>query len=400
MITRIRAKNFKCLKYLDIPFKGLTVLTGLNGSGKSSVIQAILYLRQCVLNANRDGSFVSLRDGSLRFTNAGDVSYQFSSDGKVTVEVGGVADGEAGREALNYVFEDSLHDVALERIKVRESDDQVPSKSMVDSFASVKRLVSNRLGPTDMHRYLESEVRARDIGDAGENAVAYLLAYGAEDVMPELIAKDKYNRDSKGLLQQVGAWLRTVSRGVSVFVDSAAKSDTSIPLYFRYGSGASDRKFRPTNVGAGLSVVLPVLVLLLSSKRGDCVIIENPESDLHPKGQSELARLIAKAAQAGVQIILETHSDHIVNGIRVATKKKEISSDNVNIVFFRKVIDAEGTAEEEQYSDYDVIELDDNGTLSLYPADFLEEWGKLLDQLLDDEFVDDSEDSGDDSMPE
>ena len=109
MITRIRAKNFKCLKHLDLPLKGLTVLTGLNGSGKSSVIQAILYMRQCVMNATRDDSFVSVREGGLHFTNAGDVSYQFSSDGEVKVVVGCVVGSKTGSEALNYVFKDSLH---------------------------------------------------------------------------------------------------------------------------------------------------------------------------------------------------------------------------------------------------------------------------------------------------
>ena len=106
-------------------------------------------------------------------------------------------------------------------------------------------------------------------------------------------------------------------------------------------------------------------------------------------------------AETGRQLFIETHSDHIVNGIRVAIKKKEMPSGNVNIVFFRKMIDAEGTESEEQYSDYDVIEMDDNGTLSKCPADFMEEWGRLLDQLLEEDTTnDDSEDSGDDGISE
>lgn len=398
MIKRIKAEKFKCLNHLDIPLQGLTILAGLNGSGKSSVIQAIQYMRQCVQNAERGKSSVDLRKRGLHFINAEDVFYQFSSEADVEVLVGAEADGESGTEELNYVFECNSGNASLNKLELQEQRNLAPSKSMIDSFSNVKMLVSNRIGPTNMHAYLESDVRARDIGDAGENAVAYLYAYGDEDVMPEFIQKDEYSKNSKSLLQQVGAWLRKVSRGVSVFVDSVGKTDTYIPLYFKYGSGPSDRKFRPTSVGAGLSIVLPVLVLLLSAKKGDCLIIENPESDLHPRGQAELAKLIAKAAQAGVQVIIETHSDHIVNGIRVAVKKGIVSSQKVNIVFFRKVINAEGLATEEQYSDYDNIELDGNGSLSRYPSDFMEEWGRLMDLLLEDGAIGESEESADDCI--
>ena len=401
MITRIKAENFKCFKRLDLPLRNLTVLAGLNGSGKSSVMQAIFYMRHCVQRAGRGVSSVLLRDHGLHFVNAGDVFYQFSPDGAERVLVGAESDGDAGKEALNYEFVANPEVAPLDKIEVKELDNRAPSKSMHDSFSSVKRLAPNRIGPTDLHAYLESEVRAKDIGERGENAVACLFAYGDDPVLPQLVLKDKYNRESLCLLPQVGAWLRKVSPGVSLLIDSAGKTDASVPLYFKYGSGPSAKKFRPTNVGAGLSVVLPVLVLLLSAKKGDCLIIEDPESDLHPKGQAELARLIAKAAQVGVQIILETHSDHIVNGIRVAVKKGDVSSDKVNIAFFRKVIEAEGTAEEEQYSNCDLIELDENGTLSRYPADFMAEWGLLLDQLLEDDVPNGAgESSDDDDIPE
>lgn len=387
MITRIKAENFKCFKQLDIPLKNLTVLAGLNGSGKSSVIQALVYMRQCVKRSEKGVSSVSLRDQGLHFVNADDIYYQFSPAVQGQVRVGAETGGGEAGEALCYVVNANPGTLSLEKIEVAEVNNRVPSSSMLTSFRNVKRLVSNRLGPTDAHDYLESEVRAKNIGEMGENAVAYLLAYGDEPVLPQLLRKDKYNRDSLSLLPQVGTWLRKVSPGVSLFIDSAGKTDTHVPLYFKYGSGPSSKKFRPTNVGAGLSISLPVLVLLLSAKEGDCLIIEDPESDLHPKGQAELARLIANAAQAGVQIILETHSDHIVNGIRVAVKKGDISSDKVNIAFFRKVIEAEGSAEEEQYSNCEIIELDRNGTLSSYPADFMEEWGVLLDQLLEDDVL-------------
>ncbi|WP_180834594.1 AAA family ATPase, partial [Vibrio parahaemolyticus] len=66
--------------------------------------------------------------------------------------------------------------------------------------------------------------------------------------------------------------------------------------------------------------VLPIVLALLVTKPGGLVIIENPEAHLHPKGQSYLGRLIQRTAEAGVQVIIETHSDHLLNGIRVAAR--------------------------------------------------------------------------------
>jgi predicted ATPase len=63
------------------------------------------------------------------------------------------------------------------------------------------------------------------------------------------------------------------------------------------------------------------------------VIIENPEAHLHPKGQTEIARLIALCTQVGAQVIVETHSDHLFDGIRIAAKQYKMAQD-VQIYWF------------------------------------------------------------------
>ena len=69
------------------------------------------------------------------------------------------------------------------------------------------------------------------------------------------------------------------------------------------------------------------------------LIIENPEAHLHPHGISKLTELICLAAELGIQIIIETHSDHVINGVLVQCKRFEegnegISKDNVKIYHF------------------------------------------------------------------
>lgn len=76
------------------------------------------------------------------------------------------------------------------------------------------------------------------------------------------------------------------------------------------------------NTGFGITYVLSVLVAVLFAPKGSLVLIENPEAHIHPAAQAALMKLISRAAEHGVQIILETHSDHVINGALVALKKE------------------------------------------------------------------------------
>src|SRR5260221_6265573 len=96
---------------------------------------------------------------------------------------------------------------------------------------------------------------------------------------------------------------------------------------------ATDR-LRPQNVGYGLSHVLPILTACLGAQTGALLLIENPESHLHPSGQSAMGEFLAQVASAGIQLIVETHSDHVLNGIRRAVKRGQLTPQDVAIHFF------------------------------------------------------------------
>jgi predicted ATPase len=120
-----------------------------------------------------------------------------------------------------------------------------------------------------------------------------------------------------------------------------------------------------------------VVTALLASRPGELIIIENPESHIHPRGQAELGKLIALTAQNDVQLIIETHSDHIINGIRVAIKENPQLKNDTLLFYFDKIVT--GT---EQYAKITDIEIDENGTLSDYPENLLDEWSNQLSQLI------------------
>ena len=173
---------------------------------------------------------------------------------------------------------------------------------------------------------------------------------------------------SDTLLHQTAAWLGEISPDVRFDIQEIPGTDKVILNYQFANQESLSKKFRPKNVGFGISYALPVIVSLLNFKKDKIVIIENPEAHIHPRGQAEMGRLIALAAAAGMQLFVETHSDHIVNGIRVAVKENLINAENVNISYFSRQ-----TTEIEQFCRIQNIRVDRTGELSDYPIDFMDE---------------------------
>ena len=100
--------------------------------------------------------------------------------------------------------------------------------------------------------------------------------------------------------------------------------------------GVKSEEVRPTNTGFGISYALPIVVAGLWLNEGGTLIVDSPEAHLHPRVQSAIGRFVAHMAKSGVQVILETHSDHIVNGVRLAVAKglEGLASSDVCMYFF------------------------------------------------------------------
>jgi predicted ATPase len=179
------------------------------------------------------------------------------------------------------------------------------------------------------------------------------------------------------LINQVNGWLGEISPGVKANIVEIPGVDKMILTFdFELGSGRTN-SFRPNNVGFGISFSLAVIVTLLTATPTSVIIIENPEAHLHPRGQAELGKLMALCASTGAQVFVETHSDHIINGIRVSVRDKLVAPSAVNICWFSKV-----TTTNEQYTMIKEIHVDRHGELSDYPTDFMDEWNNQLLRLV------------------
>ena len=371
MLRYLQVENFKSLKMLAIPVERLNLFFGMNGMGKSSAIQALLLIRQSYW-AWHDRSLMGLKiNGDLvQLGTSSDILCQNAEQEELRFLLG--FDHENQVDAL-YRYKGNILPASV--LKIWDL-----SKSLVP-FAAEEALFSEKfcylaaehIGPQNAYSAMQWEREGiNPLGNHGEYAVPFLAVEGEEFRVPEALCLEtgKTNR----LFDQVSAWMSEISPGVKIAARYIPfKEQAELDISYA-GQRIESMRFSPVNVGFGIPYVLPLIIALLTSSAGTLIMIENPESHLHPRGQSRIAELIARASEQGAQIICESHSDHIINGIRIAVKEGIAHCQNCSVVYFEK--------DNEQITKTTEIAIDKNGNLSDYPKGFLDEWGDQMAALI------------------
>ncbi|HGH8177184.1 TPA: DUF3696 domain-containing protein, partial [Vibrio cholerae] len=201
-------------------------------------------------------------------------------------------------------------------------------------------LHAERWGPRSSYPYSTRRRSQNWLGTNGEYAPQVLeLVVKNIQTMPSddvRIHPNLTDGSVVGIAQNLFEWMGEISPGVFIKAQAFKHADITTNQYTFGGES-----YRAVNVGFGLSYVLPIVLALLVTKPGGLVIIENPEAHLHPRGQSYLGRLIALAAEAGVQVVVETHSDHIINGIRLMPRLGKVQ--DKNLLFYQVINEDVGT---------------------------------------------------------
>jgi len=183
------------------------------------------------------------------------------------------------------------------------------------------------VGPRDVYGLDDRQI-STVVGPAGEHA-ASVLHWGREEVvMADLALRDT----PPTRLRQVEERMRMFFPGCSIALQQIPNVN-AVTLGLRTSDETDFH--RPVHVGFGLTQVFPIIVAALSAKAGDILLIENPEVHLHPAGQALMGQFLSEVARAGVQVIVETHSDHVLNGIRRSVKSGSLQPGQVAIHFFR-----------------------------------------------------------------
>lgn len=373
MITTLRLSNFKSFSHLVLDTHALTLLSGVNSSGKTSILHALLVLRQSHRSRLLWGDPPTLDWGSddgRSYVRLGTFTDVISDSAPAGTGVRIDLESDQG----NTAFETTGYNSDNRHQKTTPGTWTVsnPNWPQMPLFSSrFQYLSSDRISPQEDYPRFEGNL---ELGRDGRFAPHFLEKFGDSLKVSEALLHPDWAED-RTLRGQMNAWMREISPGVDIKVQENTNTNR-VELSYRYldnkGIPTLDRK--PQNVGFGITQTLPTLVALLSAQPGDLLLLENPESHLHPRGQSRLGMLIAKAANAGVQIFAETHSDHILNGIRVAARQKQVSPDMIRIWFFERSLDQSVNARH--------LHLDANGRIDQWPKGFFDEWDNMLDYLL------------------
>lgn len=374
MLREIHLSSFKCFDTLDLPLGMLTLLTGVNGGGKSSVMQALVLLSQ-TFGQQEWGRFLMLEGPDLALGNVADVMNQ---DSARSLAVGITADEQKVKWSFKADDRQALS-VELERVEVNGASvplgsttrwlmppDYAKASPVVGALRNLSWITAERTGPRELLPLRVADGHAR-VGRHGELAAGLLYWRDSDEVSPSLRLLDT----PPTLLHQVRAHMQRFFPGCDLRV-SPLEGVSAISLRLRSDSRSDFQ--RPQNVGFGLTQLFPIIVSVLAARAGDVVLIENPEVHLHPRAQQAIGMLLAEAAASGVQVVLETHSDHVLNGVRLAVKRKKISATDVRVHFFAH--------RPGQASVPESPTMDDDGRLSSWPEGFFDQLDFALAELM------------------
>lgn len=336
MLTEIEIRDFKCFEHLQLPLASVTLLTGPNASGKSSVIQTLILMHQ-TSREHEWADRLALNGDCVRLGSVPDVVNEVSSRDRFSLAL---CDGDA---RVEWTFAGDRRDMSMVVDTLTINGEGVglatelrhllpvgePSiRSLAGRLRGLTYIGASRANPRET--YPLSDPNLVDVvGAQGEHAASVL--HWRRD-QPVDAALGVPGMQARSFLRQVEGRMGMFFPGFRLDI-ARAPGTNAVSLGLRT---SEDTEFhRATHTGFGLTQCLPIIVAALSVKEDDLLLIENPELHLHPSGQARMGRFLAEVARAGRQVIVETHSDHVLNGVRRAVKDGTVPSEEVAIHFFQ-----------------------------------------------------------------
>ncbi len=421
MLSEFKVQDFKCYEDANyFSFTGLNILCGTNNSGKSSLLQSI-YL--CTQIDTTETPTLSLNNDNFKLGSFSDILYKEKTN-EDPLELGLVFDKNLlykdGLERLriNLAFKNpaTLQNISLPegepvlfKLEVEfqriNSDSKIIYFTLMDKkeftlyeisgdlekgYTTCTGLIPSLIIYADPHR-IERRIASNDyelicqylalittknfhylkafrVNDylhptpTGKNILGISGEYTADFIgnhwNMDTLYFDKQNkpiRFSKKIQEWISRllgkhYLLKPIKEINGYKICVEETNKKLELDLN-------------QVGFGISQLLPILALLLASKKHDILLIENPEIHLHPKLQAELVELFIFAVEANRKLIIETHSEHIINRIRLKIKENNYLRENISIFFFEK----------DDICKYQKIEIDDYGNIDYWPKDFFDQ---------------------------
>jgi hypothetical protein len=410
-IAEISVAEFKSISdEQSIEIRPLTILAGANSSGKSSIMQPVLLLKQ-TLEAGYDPGPLLLHGPNVKFTSADQllsrIGKRHSSD---TFHIGiRVNTGESFHTSFRKEHRKGFR---IEQMEISERSGTVtlwpgmPPAEIVETGIT-KGKEHMQQAPEGYHEgrwqitparcVLELTWVARD-RDGLEYSATDHTGGVLQAIIPDIIhlpgwrghpertypvaavgptypgTFEKYTasvvlqwiEESENLLADLNADLKLLQLTSGV----TASQVNGVQLQLQVGRLPDVPPTRPedrvdiADVGVGISQTLPILVALRAARPNQLVYVEQPETHLHPRAQFALAQVLAAAAKRGVRVVAETHSSTLLLGVQTLVAEGELEPDKVKLHWFQR--------EKDGHTVVRSGDLDETGAFGDWPEDFSE----------------------------
>lgn len=350
----LSVEGYKCFKEdTTFEFNNITLLTGANSAGKSSVIQSLLLLKKISQgNVSEQCPWIDLdlndSNYALELGKYDDIKTRSDND----------YENFFNSEPTDISFRLNEGIATIKLVDNTDADKNVKVYSDEKSIESFKKNLENgfvylnaeRMAP----RYVYENTDFADFCDCHGTNTGNVIQKHENDNCS--IARAFSNSDKNKWSIELDKWVDYIFPGVAIEIIPSGGDHYQVKML---GNAA-------TNVGFGITYALPILVSGLTVPEGGILIVENPEAHLHAKAQSNMGYFLARMAAAGVRVIIETHSEHIVNGIRrmIVEGKTDMSHEDMTIYFFQN---------KDGEKDIMEITMDEYGNLSDFPEDFFDQ---------------------------
>lgn len=350
MIRTIQIDRFKSLRHtLSAEMGQVTLLTGANGRGKSSFCQALLVLSQTWRRGWMDsllpnGVWKNLGEYD-EVVNAFDqdktIGFHITTDTEQDNDYQLLFKKSAGTPSLGEVVSVKVNGRSIHDDSGSSDDGEYEGDGADDDDSENILLASLSDFPSLMSLqrmfYVAAERVAAPEGQPIDETTPFeYLAPNGSNVLKALWA----NREN-GCIEKVQNLLGRILDGGGLRLDNDGTR-----LTLKLNSVDDGAFYQPVNVGYGYSYILTLLTAMVLAPKDSFIIVENPEAHLHPSAQAKMMNeLIAVTKERKIQLIVETHSDHILNTSLRAVKERKLEVKDLQVLFFSNHTDEEGNME-------------------------------------------------------
>ena len=312
----------------------MNVLAGMNGAGKSTVIQSLLAVRQSWESGSLARGRIQLSGALADLGTTGEVYCADPSSDAIEIII--TSYGQAPPIELRC---HRTKEYSTEHFLRLDTRLQVADGTLGLFAEPFNYLHAERFGPRKVSQMPLAEGHPLRVGKNGENA-SYIVASECKEtpvVNDFLILESSDEKEYKTIQYQWELWMARIFPGFEAESQIYNKADqVRLGLALQRGETGQSLFVRPTNTGFGLSYLLGIIVAGLAATPDTMLLVENPEAHLHPKAQSMVGEFLARVAAGGTQVFVETHSEHVLNGIRRMVKQTILTPGMVRFLFFAR----------------------------------------------------------------